>query len=831
MADKETPEAPAAGELLREVSTGVLIEALESQDQGVARFLMQVLGAGLSENGYNYSVPVVKEAAPLLEGRPAYIDHDELGASTSTAVAGPRSFRSKLGWWSDVVYDEAREAIVGVVNLYKSGPEAWVAERISEALAADRPDDSGVSVLAFAHTVMKPGGDGKVYKEVVKINKFRSADLVAEAAADGKALKIAASVGKDEEIVKVEEATTLAELHEAKPEMTLAEAIELKGFSLKADVPLSEALTLSPEMTLAEAYALKPTYFDMFVVGTIEKDEDYDDDEKSKKPKMVKEQDEPEVTSEADKKAKDKDDDDEEEDDDKPAKSKPVKESIREETTVGEENKAVTAEMKALREQVTALEGVSRLQYLEGRMLAEQITDPLKEKLREWLTAQPNTPTEQAIESQVKSYAEIARMSQPSQPAFAAPYGASMQTGPVTMDRIMASVDRFFGAEKFFGIDGETEIPLKETIDFRTLPQLYGMLTGDWNVSGVPNYENSLLREHSPSAAGAQWGTLGGAPTGFSGILGTSMNRVSAMEFAGQDRWWTPLVNTRPVSNLKEQEVVRRSGFGAMPERTNDRDTYPVVTIDDVSQTYYPKDYGMIAQLTKPMIINDDLGTFRSIPSDFAKSGVYTINKFVADLYKSKGDLFKAEVGGVAGEIFTAAHGNLSTGVLSRANLTAAIIAMRKQEHYVAAQTAQEVQSTGSSRAVTPGGEERMAIRARFLLVPADLLPTAYELLASAQTPDTANNAVNYLNAYGLSPAIEVPQFTDMNDWYLSASPNEVPTIELGFLNGQETPTIASQMDPGVGLVFTHDVVSWKQTWYFGGNFGDYRGVYASRVA
>lgn len=81
--------------------------------------------------------------------------------------------------------------------------------------------------------------------------------------------------------------------------------------------------------------------------------------------------------------------------------------------------------------------------------------------------------------------------------------------------------------------------------------------------------------------------------------------------------------------------------------------------------------------------------------------------------------------------------------------------------------------------------------------------------------------------------------FTDNNDWYLFANPNDVPAFAIGFLNGNETPFVGlkepyvrNAMGPGVDpYTFEWDSIDFKVRHFFGCAPVDPRGAYRSIVA
>ena len=96
------------------------------------------------------------------------------------------------------------------------------------------------------------------------------------------------------------------------------------------------------------------------------------------------------------------------------------------------------------------------------------------------------------------------------------------------------------------------------------------------------------------------------------------------------------------------------------------------------------------------------------------------------------------------------------------------------------------------------------------LLVPMDLEETAADLFRR-----NTNNDKTFVQS--LAPTIiPVASWTDVTDWVTLASRDEGPVIELGFLDGQEEPTLLVQDSPTEGSVFTNDMISYKLRHIYG---------------
>jgi len=257
---------------------------------------------------------------------------------------------------------------------------------------------------------------------------------------------------------------------------------------------------------------------------------------------------------------------------------------------------------------------------------------------------------------------------------------------------------------------------------------------------------------------------------------------------------WKKLVNIVPLRDMKTVTRLRRSDtdrYEVVPEgaehEQGDFSSYKV--------TYDPMKYERGVNFTWEMLINDDLGAFRNIGRDLGIAAQNTINDFVIGFIRDNPTIYDGD------DLYHANHSNLGSDALAEASLSAAITAMREQ---------------------TSENSNPLNIEPGYLVVPPELEFTAKKLVHSVLVPGSSNNDINVLQ--GIVEVLVEPLLTDANDWFLVAKPSSIPTIEMGFLGGRETPEILVKED------FERDVVWYKGRVAFGGAVLDYRGFYGAIV-
>ena len=279
-------------------------------------------------------------------------------------------------------------------------------------------------------------------------------------------------------------------------------------------------------------------------------------------------------------------------------------------------------------------------------------------------------------------------------------------------------------------------------------------------------------------------------------------------ENAGSYALWARRAPNAP--DFKNLSVVQLAGAPDLLQ-TNEAGEFKYGAMTDGGETYAVLTYGRIVSLTRQAIVNDDLRAFERMVTAFGFAArrlenrtVYaqlTANANLAD----GGALFNATAATTAG-----GHANLGTGAgsaLQFSSLTAGRTAMRLQKGYA---------------------NEELNLAPSYLIVPAALEQTAYQLTSSNYVPSTKAE-VNEFRAGGrtaLTPVVEpVLDANSATAWYLAAANSQVDTVEYCYLDGAEGPVIESQVG------FETDGISYKCRLDFAAKAIDFRGLYKAAGA
>ncbi len=329
----------------------------------------------------------------------------------------------------------------------------------------------------------------------------------------------------------------------------------------------------------------------------------------------------------------------------------------------------------------------------------------------------------------------------------------------------------------------------------QSFKEAYAEITGDRLVTGrLDNCDRSRLAESLGFREALD-------STSFAEVLGDSITRRMVADYNTGSIYdvWRQLATTTPVNDFRTQDRTRFGGYGDLPTVAQG-DPYSALTSPgDEQATYAVAKRGGTEDVTLEMIKNDDVGAIRQIPIKLSRAAKRTLSKFVLDFLRTNPAIYDTVA------LFHATHANLGSAALDATTYAAARLAMLKQTE--------------------AGSLDRLGIGPANLWVPADLEEAARNLFVRSTNLDKTF-------VQSLVPNIlPVWYWTDANDWCASADKNDIPTIEIGFLDGREEPELFVQDNPSVGSMFTNDKLTWKLRHIYGGNVLDYRGLYKAVVA
>lgn len=245
----------------------------------------------------------------------------------------------------------------------------------------------------------------------------------------------------------------------------------------------------------------------------------------------------------------------------------------------------------------------------------------------------------------------------------------------------------------------------------------------------------------------------------ISGLLSSTVNKFLLAGFDSVESSWRQISAVRSVNDFKALTSYRLNG-GFKFDKVPNGGELKNAGASDESRTISADTYGIMTSVTRTDLINDDLGALTAVPQRIGRGGALKLN-----------DVFWASFLD-DGSFFTSPRGNLSSGALalSIANLKALATKFRKLKD--------------------PDGNP-VAIEPRILLVPPDLELTGAEIMGSSLVQSGATTGQPERNVLaGRYQVVSSVYLTNTTDYYLVASPADLPVMEVAFLNGVQSPTV-----------------------------------------
>jgi hypothetical protein len=305
-------------------------------------------------------------------------------------------------------------------------------------------------------------------------------------------------------------------------------------------------------------------------------------------------------------------------------------------------------------------------------------------------------------------------------------------------------------------------------------------------VSGMTRSEiaGMLLRGHSTSD--------------FPLLLADVANKSLQNAYGVYPQIWNRIASVGSVSDFKTINMIRMGSFSSLSTIVEGAE-YTQGTFSEEREQLTAVTKGKFIQMTRQMIINDDLSGFARMASMLGRAAARTVNSDVLGVINTNAALSDGDA------LFHANHSNLqgSGGAISVSTLGAARTAMRMQKD--------------------PSGLDYIDVQPRFLLVPVGKEDHARTVIESAYNTDTTGQLKkNIISGWSPLEVLSDPimDAASTTAWYLIADPMDAPLLEVRFLDGQQTPYVASEEE------FLTDAVRWKVRLDYGVAANDFRGGY-----
>lgn len=278
--------------------------------------------------------------------------------------------------------------------------------------------------------------------------------------------------------------------------------------------------------------------------------------------------------------------------------------------------------------------------------------------------------------------------------------------------------------------------------------------------------------------SGAAYHTTGS----FAKLTQDAMNKSMMLGYTETPSTWRgPMRQASSVSDFKTIHRMRLGAIPNLPVWVDNKDPEKA-SMSDAEETYAVECRSLEISFSYKLLVNDDMDALSRTPFQMGTAASRTVNSVAWAQITSNPTLSD----GVS--LFSAVSGarkraNLTTGSIS--DYTAAINAM----------TTKMMQMRGENTPEGAESEDILSLQPAYIVAPASLRQTVLQLVRSAADPNATHAGVANINTY-LQPVIEpILDANSTTALYLFASPSQIDTVEVTFLQGQESPVTDTWMD------------------------------------
>jgi hypothetical protein len=266
----------------------------------------------------------------------------------------------------------------------------------------------------------------------------------------------------------------------------------------------------------------------------------------------------------------------------------------------------------------------------------------------------------------------------------------------------------------------------------------------------------------------------------FPNLLEDAMHKLLLAAYASASDTWSLFCKTGDLSDFRAHNRYRGAVFGSLDDKTENNEFKRKTISDAAKESITLGTKGNIIDLSREIIINDDMGFFTDMLTYLGRGSKRTIEKAVYAYLATNPTMSDGKA------LFHADHGNLagSGAAVSSTTITAARQAMAQQTDI--------------------SGEEYLDIMPSIFVGSVAAGDAAREVNAMEFDDESNKNQRKpNLNRGLFSKVVGSPRVSG-TPWYMFADPMEAPVLEVGFLDGDQDPYL--EMREG----FTQDGAQYK---------------------
>lgn len=256
----------------------------------------------------------------------------------------------------------------------------------------------------------------------------------------------------------------------------------------------------------------------------------------------------------------------------------------------------------------------------------------------------------------------------------------------------------------------------------------------------------------------------------ISNVLAATYGKYLLAGFEAVESTWRAISTIRPLNDFKTVTGVRLDGGFVFDEVGNDG-KLKSADASDATRTLQAKTYARMSSISRQDLVNDDLGALTQVPRRLGRGAALKFNSVFWTEFQSSNSTYYQGATAAAGNAL--AIGSLESAYTAYGQLT---------------------DPDGNPLGVTPSillVPKGLAIAARKLNASANMIVSSLGSTSSRVVEPQANVLAGLLDPVE-SSYLTTASTAANSVWWLCANPADIAAMEVGFLNGQQQPTVES---------------------------------------
>lgn len=302
------------------------------------------------------------------------------------------------------------------------------------------------------------------------------------------------------------------------------------------------------------------------------------------------------------------------------------------------------------------------------------------------------------------------------------------------------------------------------------------------DIMGLSREQVAICAMFGPEKAGVRSSPAYHTTGSFTNLTLDAMNKSMMVGYTEVTPTWRGPM--RQASSVPDFKTIHRLRMGAVPNLPvwNDNDKPQSASFADAREYYAVECRSLEISYSYKLLVNDDMDALSRTPGMMGAAAARTLNAVMWAQITANPTMSD----GVA--LFAAA-----TGARKRTNLTTGSASPTVATMQTLTNLMRQMRGEN-----TPEGNESadiLNLQPVYLVGPGALETTIKQLINSIADP-AASQAGIYNTASYLQPIIEpLLDVASTTAFYLFASPSQIDTVEVSFLQGQETPITRNDLD------------------------------------